>query len=392
MKSNTRKNIVVVSGSRADYGLLRWVIDGVKKSDYLNLKLIATGMHLSPEFGLTINSIKKDGYDIYKNVECLLSSDSSSSIGKSIGLGIIGFSDAFSEINPDLIILLGDRFEIFAAATAAMVSKIPIAHLHGGETTEAAIDEAIRHSITKMSHLHFVASKKYKQRVTQLGENPKMIFNVGGLGIDNILKIKLIEKYDLEKKLDFKFGKKNILVTFHPVTLEDETSASQMRELLSSLSILKETKIIFTMPNADADGRIIIDLIKDFCKNNPHSKFYKSLGQEKYLSCINQVDFVIGNSSSGIIEVPTFKKGTINIGDRQKGRLQAKSIVNCRPIKEDITQAIKLIYTKEFQESLSKVKNPYGNGGASEKIIKVIEEIKLNSILKKKFYEFSKKF
>lgn len=382
---NSKRKILVVTGSRADYGLLRFVIDGISKSEKLDLQLVATGMHLSPEFGLTFKEIEKDGYKIKKKIECLLSSDTSSSTSKSIALGIIGFSDTFNELKPDLMLVLGDRFEIFAATTAAMVARIPIAHLHGGETTEGAIDEAIRHSITKMSHIHFVANEEYKNRVLQMGENPKMIFNVGGLGIDNILKLKFIEKNELEKRLNFKFGKRNLLVTYHPVTLEEQTSEHQIKEILSALSELKDTKIIFTMPNADPDGKIIFDLITEFCENNNQCSAYISLGQETYLSCLRQVDCVIGNSSSGIIEVPTFKKATINIGDRQKGRLKAESIIDCKPNKKEIIEAINFIFSPNFQNSLKKIINPYGNGGATTKIIKTIEEINLKSILKKSF-------
>ena len=382
----TKKNICVISGSRADYGLLRWLIDGLEKSDQFDMQLLVTGMHLSPEHGLTINEIKKDGYKIFKNVEMLLSSDSPAGISKSIGIGIISFADIFESLKPDLIIILGDRFEIFAACIAAMVARIPMAHIHGGETTEGVIDESIRHSITKMSHLHFVSTEQYKKRVIQLGEDPQYIFNVGGLGIDNIRKLKLYSKEELEKELDIKFIKRNLLVTFHPVTLEKLKSGYQLDQLLLALEEQKDSMIIFTMPNADTENRILSTKIINFCNSNPNSKCFTSLGQLKYLSCLKYIDGVIGNSSSGIIEVPSFRKGTINIGERQKGRISGESVIHCDPDKKSIINAIDKLYSLKFQELLLSVKNPYGNGGASSRIIKKLESIDLKGILKKKFY------
>ena len=313
-------------------------MDGIQKSENLQLQTIATGMHLSPEFGLTISEIEKDGFYIDRKVEMLLSSDTASGITKSIGIGMIGFADALDDLNPDLILVLGDRFEIFSASTAAMIKRIPIAHLHGGESTEGLIDEPIRHSITKMAHLHFVAINEYKNRVIQLGENPNRVFLVGGLGIDNILKLKLLNKKELESSINFKFGKKNLLVTFHPVTFEKNSSLNQFNELLMALKKLHDTNIIFTMPNSDTDGRIIFKLIEDFVKNNPNSKSYTSLGQLNYLSCLKYIDGVIGNSSSGLLEVPSFKIGTINIGDRQRGRIKADSVIDCKPNEKSISQ------------------------------------------------------
>ena len=379
--------ICVVTGSRAEYGLLRLLIDKIEKSDNLQLILIVTGMHLSPEFGLTINDIENDGYVISDKVEMLLSSDTPSSIGKSIGLGLIGFSDKLNHHKPDLLIVLGDRYEIFAAAISALLSCIPIAHIHGGESTEAAIDESIRHSITKMSNFHFVAAKKYADRVIQLGENPKNVFNVGGLGIDAIKNIKILSKSKLQKLLNFEFGIKNLIITFHPVTLEFDASKNYMKELLDALYELNDIHLIFTMPNADTNGRIIMSMIENFCKERKNAKCFKSLGQLKYLSCLNYVDGVVGNSSSGLIEAPAFKKATVNIGDRQNGRLKAKSIIDCKNDKNSIIFAIKKIYTKEFKKELKKVINPYGNGGASDQILKKISEIKLVNILKKEFYD-----
>ena len=382
----TRK-ICVVTGTRAEYGLLRWVMQGIKDDPALDLQVVATGMHLSPEFGLTYRQIEQDGFRIDRKVEMLVSSDTSVGISKSMGLGVLGFADALSDLKPDLIILLGDRFEIFSVAVAAMAARIPVAHLHGGEATEGLIDEAIRHSITKLSHLHFVAAEEYRQRVIQLGEQPDRVFLVGGLGIDNIKRLSLLDRKQLELSIDFSFKKKNLLITFHPVTLEKETATDQMAELFSALSELQDTGLIFTLPNADTDGRKLIEMVDAFVTNHSNARAYTSLGQLRYLSCIAQVDGVVGNSSSGLIEVPCFKKGTINIGDRQRGRLEASSVINSEPNKLAIRIALQRLYSDEFQMTLKEVRNPYGEGGASEKIVATIKDAKLDGILKKHFYD-----
>ena len=381
------RKICVITGTRAEYGLMRGVMQGVKDDPELTLQIIATGMHLSPEFGLTYREIEKDGLQIDRKVEMLTSSDTPVGIGKSMGLGLIGFADALNELSPDLIVVLGDRFEIFAAVAAALVARIPVAHLHGGEATEGLIDEAIRHSITKMSHLHFVAAEEYRQRVIQLGEQPERVFLVGGLGIDSIKRLKLLDRAELEASLDFKLGQKNLLITFHPVTLETATAVDQMEELLAALAELKNTHLIFTLPNADTDGRALMKMVEQFVAQHPNARAYTSLGQLRYLSCIAQVDGVVGNSSSGLAEVPSFKKGTINIGDRQRGRLQAASVINCEPTRQSIEAALNRLYFADFQVSLSQVLNPYGEGGASEKIITFIKSAALEDVLKKRFYD-----
>ena len=380
------KKICVVTGTRAEYGLLRWVMEEIKKSNYLTLNLIVCGMHLSPEFGLTIKQIEDDGFEVNKKVEMLLSSDTPSSIAKSMGIGLISFADALEDLKPDILLVLGDRYEILSVTSAALVARIPVAHLHGGEATEGLIDEAIRHSITKMSHIHFVASYAYQKRVIQLGEQPSNVFNVGGLGIDNILKLSLLDKKELEQSLDFTFRKRNFLITFHPVTLESNTSEEQMDILLDSLSTYKETGFIFTMPNSDTHGRILFEMIKKFVQKNNNAKSFTSLGQLRYLSCIQHADLVVGNSSSGIIEVPAFKKPTINIGDRQKGRIKADSIIDCLPEKESIINSINKALSNDFQKSVKKTINPYGTGGASAKIVKILEQYNFDDILKKSFY------
>lgn len=383
------RKICVITGTRAEYGLLRWVMQGIKDDSELTLQIIATGMHLSPEFGLTYQAIEQDGFQIDRKVEMLTSSDTSVGIAKSMGLGMIGFADALNQLQPDIIVVLGDRFEIFAAVSAALVARIPVAHLHGGETTEGAFDEALRHSITKMSHLHFVAAEVYQQRVIQLGEQPDRVFLVGGLGIDNIKRLSLLNKAELEQSLDFKLGTKNLLITFHPVTLETATAADQMQMLLLALEELKDTQLIFTFPNADTDGRTLIKMVEQFAAKHTNAHAYTSLGQLRYLSCIAHVDSVVGNSSSGLIEVPSFKKGTINIGDRQRGRLQAESIINCEPTLASIRAALEQLYSIDFQTKLCRVINPYGEGGASIKIIDTLKYYKINEILKKKFHDLA---
>ncbi len=383
------RKICIITGTRAEYGLLRWVMQGIKDDPELTLQIIATGMHMSPEFGLTYRDIEQDGFQIDRKVEMLTSSDTSVGIAKSMGLGLIGFADALHELKPDLIVVLGDRFEIFSAVSAALVARIPVAHLHGGEATEGVIDEAIRHSITKMSHLHFVAAEEYRKRVIQLGEQPDRVFLVGGLGIDNIKRLALLDRTALERSLNFKFWQKNLLITFHPVTLETATASEQMAELLAALAELTDTQLIFTMPNADTDGRVMIRMVEEFVAKHTNARAYKSLGQLRYLSCVSHFDGVVGNSSSGLAEVPSFRKGTVNIGDRQRGRLQATSVINCEPTCQSIVTAVKKLYSTDFQGSLSKAQNPYGEGGASEKILQIVKSVGLCDLLKKHFYDFS---
>ena len=386
MKSKIR-NICVVTGTRAEYGLLRNVMQGIKDSQVLDLQLVVTGMHLSPEFGLTIRDIENDGFTVDRKVEMLLSSDTPVGIAKSTGLGMIGFADVFYELRPDLILVLGDRYEIFAASAAAMMSRTPIAHCHGGELSEGAIDEAIRHGITKMSHFHFVAAEEYRLRVIQLGECPKNVVNVGGLGVDNIQSLQLLEREQLEQELGFEFMSKNLLITFHPVTLEACTSEIQMKELLRALDTLDDTRLIFTMPNSDADSRILFELINTFCKSRAHALSFTSLGSLRYMSCLQFVDAVVGNSSSGLLEVPSFGKGTINIGDRQTGRIKSESVIDCQPTYASILSAIEKLYTDSFQSRLHTTTNPYGTGGASQRIVHFLACQSFEGILKKSFFD-----
>jgi len=381
-----KRRICIVTGSRADYGLLYWLIKEVKTDQNLELQLIITGMHLSTEFGLTYKEIEKD-FKIDKKIDIFLSSDTSVGISRSMGIAQTSFAEAYNELKPDIIVVLGDRYEIFSAAGAAMIAKIPIAHIHGGEATEGLIDEAIRHCITKMSHLHFTATEEYSKRVIQLGEDPSKVFKVGGMGIENIKRLKLLSRKEFEKSINFKLNIKNILVTFHPLTLENMTSKKQFLEILETVDELEDTNIIFTKTNSDADGRIINLMIDEYTnKNLDKSIAITSMGQVNFLSALQHIDCIIGNSSSGLLETPSFKIGTINIGDRQKGRIKAKSIIDCLPTKKSIKKAIKKNYSNEFQKLLKNVNNPYDDGCSSQKIVKVLKTISLDGILKKIFF------
>ena len=384
------KKICVITGTRADYGLLRPLIKKIEKDRDFKLQIIATGMHLSPEFGLTYKEIEEDGFKINEKIEMLLSSDTPIGISKSMGLSMIGFADVFNRLNPDMIVVLGDRYEIFSAVSAALPFRIPVAHIHGGETTEGAIDESMRHSITKMSYIHFTSTEDYRQRVIQLGENPDRVFNVGAIGIESIKELELLKKPVLEKQINFKFGKQTALVTFHPVTLEDSTSKEEFEELLNSLDKYEDLKIIFTKSNSDTDGRIINKMIDDYVFDNKEKTIaFTSMGQLRYLSTLQYVDLVIGNSSSGIIEVPSFNIPTINIGDRQKGRIQAQTVINCRPVESDIYNSIEEGLSDGFKEKIKEVQNPYGEGNISEIIIQDLKEyfsLQINDI-KKKFHD-----
>ncbi len=383
-----KRKICVITGTRAEYGLLVPLLKQIQKSEKLHLQLVVTGTHLSPEFGSTYKEIPGDGFEIDRKIEMLLSSDSPAGISKSMGVAQIGFADAFKGLKPDMIVVLGDRFEILSAVSTALIFRIPVAHIHGGELTEGAVDEAIRHAVSKMSHLHFTATDSYRNRVIQLGEQPDTVYSVGALGLENIKNIELLNRKEFEESIDFKLGEKNLLVTFHPETLEKNLAGKQFGELLDALDTLTDTKIIFTKPNADTDGRIIIQMIDEYVKKNQeNTRAFSSLGQLRYLSALQFVDGVVGNSSSGIIEVPSFCTGTVNIGDRQKGRLFAESVISCRPEKNDIERAFEQLYTKKFKESLNTVINPYMGKDVSRKIVTVLEEYDWGRSLKKRFHD-----
>ena len=381
------RKICVVTSTRAEYGLLYWLLKEIKADSELKLQLIVTGMHLSPEFGLTYKEIEKE-FKIDKKIEILSGSHTSLDICAEMARVYEKFASALAELKPDILVLLGDRYEIFGVAGVASIMQIPIAHIHGGETTQGAFDEAFRHSITKMSHIHFAATNEYANRIIQLGEDPSRVFNVGGPGIENIKKLNLLNKDEFEKSIKFKLAKKNILITFHPVTLENSSAREQFGEILKALDELEETNFIFTKANSDTDGDVINKMIDEYVRQNPQkAAAFVSLGQLRYLSAIKFVDIVLGNSSSGLLEVPSFKKATINIGDRQKGRARASSVIDVRPVKEEILAAIKRAYSKEFEQTLKDAINPYDGGNPSKKMVKILKEIKLDGILKKKFYD-----
>lgn len=381
--------ICVMTATRAEYGLLKPLMTKLKKNPKFDMKIIATGAHLSPEFGLTYSDIINDGFEIDKKIEILLSTDTPSSISKSMGLAMIGFADYFAEERPDLLVILGDRYESLAIASAALNERIPIAHLHGGETTEGAIDEAIRHAITKLSYLHFTSTESYKDRVIQLGESPDRVFSVGALGVENILNEQLLTKEELLANLEINDDKPYALITFHPTTLENCTSEEQIINLLEVCRDRNDLNFIITKANADSGGRIINQIIDQYTLDNENIYSFTSLGLQRYLSAMKYTSFVGGNSSSGLLEVPSFGIPTVNIGDRQKGRIQANSVINCEPTYEDINNAFDQAINKDFLDSIKYVENPYGDGNTSDKIINMIEDFFENNKidLKKSFYD-----
>lgn len=386
-----KKKIAVLTATRAEYGLLKRIIVALNNTKEFEAEVVVTGAHLSPEFGLTYLDIQEDHIPIAKKIEILLSSDTPIGISKSMGLAMISFAEYFDESRPDALIVLGDRYETLAVCCAAMNARIPIVHLYGGETTEGAVDEAIRHSITKMSYLHFTATEQYRRRVIQLGEHPDRVFTVGAMGIENILTTKLLSKRELEESISFSLERPYAVVTFHPVTLESESAKTQFEEILSAFTRHDEMKYIFTKANADADGRIINRMIEEYVSGNANAICFESLGSLRYLSALKYSSMVIGNSSSGLLEVPSFKVPTINIGDRQKGRMQADSVINCRADAMEIDKAMQLVCSKEFRDKIADVKNPYGDGKTSEKIVEVLKDVFVHNEvnLKKKFYDLS---
>lgn len=373
------KKVCVLTGSRAEYGLLRWVIHGLHLSKSCELQLVVTGMHLSREFGETWKEIVNDGFEVSWKVDMLLGSDSTVGITKSMGLGMVGFADAFEQLKPDLVVILGDRFEMFPAAAAAMIAGCTIAHLHGGELTEGLYDDPIRHAITKMSHLHFTAAEPYRNRVIQMGEHPDRVWCVGGFGIDGVMKLDRMTRSELEESLGISLCETSLMVTFHPETATGVDPRAQMAELLAALDE-SHAQLIFTMPNADTDGRALFPLIEDFVARHPgRACAHASLGQRRYLSALDQVDAVVGNSSSGLIEAPAFGKGTVNIGARQDGRLRAASVVDCVAERGAILQAITKVLNPDFLEEIQGQSNPYGDGGASLRTVAAIEDWLVNT-------------
>lgn len=378
--------ICVATGTRAEYGLLKPLMEKISSEPSMQLQILVTASHLSPEFGLTYRMIEQDGFSIDYKTEMLMSSDSAEGIVKSMGLGMIGFADALKNLQPDLLIILGDRYEMLALASSALIFKIPIAHLHGGELTEGAYDDAIRHSITKMAHYHFASTEIYKKRIIQMGENPKNVYNVGAIGLDNIKNLSLLNKEELEKDLNIRFKKYNYQVTFHPATLDEISPEIQFKELLKAIDKEEDSFFIFTKSNADSNGRIINQLIDDYVmKNAEKSAAFTTLGTLRFLSIVKICDAIVGNSSSGILEAPSLQTATINIGSRQKGRIQAESIINCDVNTNKISESFQKIKSSVFAEKIPEIINPYGDGTASEKIIAFLKTIQLD--FHKKFYD-----
>lgn len=372
---NAPRKVCVVTGSRADYGLLYWLMKEISGDRELQLQLIATGMHLSPEFGLTVRKIEEDGFTIDEKVEMLLSSDTPVGIAKSMGVGLIGFADALDRLRPDMVVVLGDRFEILSAAQAALVARLPIAHLHGGEVSEGAFDEGIRHAISKMAHLHFVAAEPYRKRLVQMGERPDRVFNVGAPGLDHLARLNWMSRAELEAALGVPLGKPLFLITYHPATLDVANATVAMDELLAALEEFPAATLIFTYPNADTGGRNLIVAIDDFVAKHPHrARAFASLGQRNYLSLMREADAVIGNSSSGLIEAPALQRPTVNIGERQKGRLKASSVVDVAETREDIVRGIRHVLSEQFRDALSGTVSLYGAGNASEKIRLILKQ------------------
>ena len=384
------RKICVVTGTRAEYGLLSRLMRMIKDSPMTQLQVIATNMHLSPKYGNTYQEIERDGFTIDCKIPIIDENDKDDAVTtvKSMAKALAGFADAYNELRPDLVVVLGDRYEILAAATAALIERIPIAHIHGGEVTEGAFDDAIRHSITKMSHLHFASTEAYRKRIIQLGEQPDRVFYTGAVGVENVKRLPLMSKEEVEKEIDFRIDGNTILVTYHPVTLGNRTAKDDIGDFIAALEDRKDLRVIFTMPNSDTGSQFIVEAVNGFIeKNHDRAKAFKSLGVVRYLSVMKQVAAVVGNSSSGIVEVPSFGIPTLNIGDRQKGRIQAESTYNCLPDKESVLKGLDKVLSKEFREMASKVHNPYEKANTAEEIFKVISTYPIEQLNQKHFYD-----
>ncbi|MGL5673249.1 MAG: UDP-N-acetylglucosamine 2-epimerase [Plesiomonas shigelloides] len=380
------KTVAVFTGSRAEYGLLYWIMKEIQSDPDLQLKLIVSGMHLSPEFGLTAQQIEQDGFTIDEKIEMLLSSDTSVGVVKSMGVALLGLADSLPRLQADALVILGDRFEALAAAQAAMLLRIPVAHLHGGEITEGAYDDAIRHAITKLSHWHFTSTECYRQRVIQMGERPEHVFNVGAVGLDHLNKTPLMSLTELEESLAFRLDAPFFVVTYHPVTLADEDPVTTFNALLHALDMFPDHRIIFTYPNADDGGRAIIPLLEQYAAEQPlRVKTIPSLGYRRYLSSVAYCSAVVGNSSSGIIEVPSLHVPTVNIGSRQRGRLAANSVIHCSSEQSSIISAIRAALQPIDKEMFI---NPYGKGNASEQIVMHLKTSEVSCV--KSFYDLSR--
>ncbi|OLQ86148.1 UDP-N-acetyl-D-glucosamine 2-epimerase, UDP-hydrolysing [Vibrio panuliri] len=379
MTSAYNKKVAVFTGTRAEYGLLFWLLKDIQNDPELQLQLLVSGMHLSPEFGETYQQIERDGFHIDEKIEILLSSDSAVGTAKSMGLGVLGFADALARLAPDVLVILGDRFEALAAAQTAMILRIPIIHLHGGEITEGAYDDAIRHAITKLSYLHGTSTEEYRQRVIQLGEVPKRVRNIGAIGLDHLKRAKFMSVEELSESLDFSLTKPYFLVTYHPVTLGNEAPEASFQALLDALDEHPDHQVILTYPNADDGGRRIIPILEAYAKASPERVLaIPSLGQVRYLSAVKHAAAVVGNSSSGIIEVPAFDVPTVNIGARQKGRLAAKSVLHCAPTQAAIGDAMTQALSRSYCQNGEVIDNPYGQGDSSRQVIEMIKSLQFD--------------
>lgn len=387
----TPRRICVVTTSRADYGLLQGLMGAIRDDETLALQAIATGMHLCPEFGLTYRAIEHDGFRIERKIEMLLSADSDSATTKSVGVGLLAFADALAELQPDILVVLGDRFELLAAVIAALLAKIPIAHIHGGETSQGAVDEGIRHAITKLASLHFAATETYRRRIIQMGEDPHRVFAFGAPGLDALHQVKLLSRLELEARLDFALTTPTALVTYHPVTLERNTAERQIENLLGALQ-QERVRAIFTKANADTQGRLINRRIAEFCQNHPADyRLHDNLGQQIYLSCLRHLDMMVGNSSSGLIEAPSFKLPVVNIGDRQQGRIKAASVIDAGYSVKEIAAGIQQALSPVWREGLMDMTNPYAgrdDGLVSVRIKEQLKRVELTeALLKKQYYD-----
>lgn len=384
------RKICVVTGTRAEYGLLSRLMRMIKDSSETQLQIIATNMHLSPKYGNTYQEIERDGFTIDCKIPIIDENDKDDAVTtvKSMAKALAGFADAYNELKPDMVVVLGDRYEILAAATAALIERIPIAHIHGGEVTEGAFDDAIRHSITKMSQLHFASTEAYRKRIIQLGEQPDRVFYTGAVGVENVKRLSLMSKEEIEREIDFRIDDKTILVTYHPVTLGNRTAKDDIEDFIAALEERKDLRVIFTMPNSDTGGQFIVDAINGFVgRNADRAKAFKSLGVMRYLSVMKQVAAVVGNSSSGLVEVPSFGIPTLNIGDRQKGRIAAESVYNCASDQESILKGFDTVLSNEFRTKASTVHNPYEKANTAEEIFKVISTYPIEQLNQKHFYD-----
>lgn len=387
------RKICVVTGTRAEYGLQSRLMRMIKDSSETRLQVIATNMHLSPRYGDTYREIEADGFSIDRKIPIIdeAAPDCARSTVMEMSRALAGFADAYSELEPDLVVVLGDRYEILAAAEAAMIMRIPIAHIHGGEITEGAYDDSIRHSITKMSHLHFASTEEYRRRIIQLGEQPDKVFYTGALGVENVKKISLMSKEEIEREIDFRIDDDTILVTYHPVTLGIRTAKDDIDDFIAALEERRDLRVIFTMPNSDTGGQFIVDAINGFVfRNAGRAKSFKSLGVRRYLSVMKQVVAVVGNSSSGLVEVPSFGIPTLNIGDRQRGRIAAESVYNCAPDKVSVLKGLDTVLSNEFRALASTVHNPYEKTNTAEEIFKIISTYPLEQLNQKHFYDILK--